>query len=182
MGVWGPDCFPYLFINVLFSQREADRQTGSYTLLLDDFLCWVNTFQLRSNMSACKVFWINTYRHRQLLDFIAQRGDSLDELWMSSAEQTQQWLHFYSIINNLHLLHTVCFRMAGCIPSSLNFPPSEYLPFLLPSVTCEYSHTPQMSLEQFTRCGIACHQNRTKKFQWMVKSLVLVAGNKHNSL
>lgn len=64
----------YLFINVLFSQREADRQTGSYTLLLDDFLCWVNTFQLRSNMSACKVFWINTYRHRQLLDFIAQKG------------------------------------------------------------------------------------------------------------
>ncbi len=64
MGVGGPDCFPYLFINVLFSLREAVRQTGSYTLLLDDFLHCANIFQLRCNISACKVFWIN-YRQGQ---------------------------------------------------------------------------------------------------------------------
>lgn len=67
---WGAQTgFPDLFINVLFSLRESDRQTGSYTLLLDDFLCWVNTFQLRYNISECKLFWVkHLLRHGRLLE------------------------------------------------------------------------------------------------------------------
>ena len=74
MGVGGPDCFPYLFINVLFSLREAVCPTGSYTLLLDDFLLCVNIFQLR-----CDFFRVQNVFHKQpqtrtTLDVIAQTG------------------------------------------------------------------------------------------------------------
>lgn len=65
MGVEGPDCFPYLFINVLSSLRETVRHTGSYTLILDDFLHCANKFQLRCNFSERKVFWINSYSQGQ---------------------------------------------------------------------------------------------------------------------
>lgn len=117
MGVGGPDCFPYLFINVLFSPREAVRQTGSYTPLLDDFLHCVNIFQLRCNISVCKVFWIS-YRQGQhwiLLHNNRQNSGRMSIITVSGAKLDAAMTSLSVIF-----LYLFQFRLLGCTHYSLS--------------------------------------------------------------
>lgn len=71
-----PDCFPYLSINVLSSPGESVRQTGSYTLLLDDFLRCVNKFQLRCDLLHVLDKQLPT---GTMLDLVVQTGNILPQ-------------------------------------------------------------------------------------------------------